>query len=180
MSDKEQSDLPPQSVAQESHSQERAVGEQASAPAIPQVDSIPEERGIATSEEQRIIYGEVFAGPLPPPHMLQGYEEVLSGAADRIVRMAESQANHRQEQESRILTAATQLSKLGMFLGFCLALAILGVAGWLISIREWYSVLIGTFKIMVTLVSLFVLGRRPRSGAKNPPSPTEGDTTPAD
>ena len=114
--------------------------------------------------------------------MLQGYEEVLPGSADRIFQMAESQANHRQEQEARIPTVATQLSKLGMFLRFFLVLvlapAFLGAAVWLIIIGEWYSILLGTFEMVVILAGSFVLGRR-SIVAQNPPSPTDGDTAPA-
>lgn len=31
-----------------------------------------------------------FEGPLPPPHILEHYEAILDGAADRILKMAEN------------------------------------------------------------------------------------------
>ena len=37
----------------------------------------------------------VHSGPLPAPGMFQEYEKVLPGAADRIMAMAEKEANHR-------------------------------------------------------------------------------------
>ena len=36
-----------------------------------------------------------FSGPLPPPNVLSAYEDLLPGAADRIITMAEKQLEHR-------------------------------------------------------------------------------------
>ena len=35
-----------------------------------------------------------FSGPLPPPAMFRGYEEVLPGAANRILKLTEDEAQH--------------------------------------------------------------------------------------
>jgi uncharacterized membrane protein len=40
-----------------------------------------------------------FSGPLPPPALLQQYNLVFPGAAERIVAMAEREATHRQDIE---------------------------------------------------------------------------------
>ena len=40
-----------------------------------------------------------FSGPLPPPAVLQGYEDIVLGAANRILEMAERQSKHRQQLE---------------------------------------------------------------------------------
>ena len=54
-------------------------------------------------EQVRQVVAEVirseFSGPIPPPNIIKGYEEVLPGSADRILAMAEKQSNHRQEME---------------------------------------------------------------------------------
>jgi len=36
-----------------------------------------------------------FSGPPPPPAMSRGYEEVLPGSAERILRTAEKEQDHR-------------------------------------------------------------------------------------
>jgi uncharacterized membrane protein len=41
--------------------------------------------------------------------MLQGYEEVLPGAADRILRMAEDQAMHRQHLERTVVQSKRRI-----------------------------------------------------------------------
>lgn len=40
-------------------------------------------------ELHSIVQSAMYTGPLPPPKMLQQYEEVLPGMADRIMSMAE-------------------------------------------------------------------------------------------
>lgn len=40
-----------------------------------------------------------FTGPIPPPSLLRGYDEVCPGAASRIIEMAEKQEDHRMKME---------------------------------------------------------------------------------
>jgi len=46
-----------------------------------------------------------FSGPLPPPSLLSGYESSCPGAADRIIKMAEQEAEHRRVTETAIVKA---------------------------------------------------------------------------
>lgn len=53
-----------------------------------------------TAEEIKEELAEVratFVGPIPPPDILQGYDNILPGLADRIVSMAEAEGNHRRD-----------------------------------------------------------------------------------
>lgn len=34
-----------------------------------------------------------YSGPIPPPNIIKGYEQVLPGSADRILKMAEKQSS---------------------------------------------------------------------------------------
>ena len=43
------------------------------------------------------VRGSSFSGPIPPPNIIKGYEEILPGSADRIIAMAENQSKHRQK-----------------------------------------------------------------------------------
>jgi len=64
-----------------------------------------------------------FSGPLPPPEVLHGYESVLPGLADRVVKMAENQSAHRQRLESRVIWFDGVRSSLGLVFGLIIALA---------------------------------------------------------
>src|SRR3989344_6096073 len=64
-----------------------------------------------------------FSGPLPPPEILRGYESILPGLADRVVKMAENQSTHRQRLESRVIWFDGIRSSLGLVFGLIIALA---------------------------------------------------------
>lgn len=57
-------------------------------------------------------------GPLPRPEDFQAYERVLRGAADRILKMAENEATHRQGLESRALMGDLVKSMMGTILAY--------------------------------------------------------------
>ncbi|MBI5248155.1 MAG: DUF2335 domain-containing protein [Desulfomonile tiedjei] len=71
---------------------------------------------------------ERFKGPIPPPEILAKYDQVLPGAADRILAMAERQAIHRQSLEQTVIKSDKWHSFAGLVLGFVIAL-IFGVGG---------------------------------------------------
>lgn len=66
-----------------------------------------------------------FSGPIPPPNIIKGYEEILPGAADRIIRMAETQALHRQAMEKKMVESESRDSLLGIFFAFSLGIGCL-------------------------------------------------------
>lgn len=64
-----------------------------------------------------VIQGE-FSGPIPPPSIIEGYERVLPGSADRIITMAEKQSEHRQKMEEKMISAESRDSLLGVIFAF--------------------------------------------------------------
>lgn len=44
-----------------------------------------------------------FKGPLPPPQILQQYNDIVPGAAERILSMAEDMASHQRDIQSRAI-----------------------------------------------------------------------------
>ncbi len=119
----------------------------------------PEERPLPQlSVEER--HSIKYQAPLPPPAMLEHYERVLPGSADRILRMAEQQSAHRQELEARKLRSDIRNESLGQILAFTLALV--GLLGGLFLAYEGKS-LAGLTTFITTLVSLlglFIFGRK--------------------
>ena len=80
----------------------------------------------AEKEQVRQVVAEVirseFSGPIPPPSIIKGYEDVLPGSADRILTMAENQSKHRQDMERRIVIAESRDSLLGVLFAFLLGI----------------------------------------------------------
>jgi len=46
-----------------------------------------------------------FSGPMPPPELLERYELICPGSADRMLSMAEQEAEHRRTTEGKIVQA---------------------------------------------------------------------------
>ena len=82
-------------------------------------------------EVREVVLQAAFSGPLPPPAMFGEYDDVLPGAADRILAMAERQAAHRQEWEISALRSEQKDSTRGQWLGFLISLGALIAATYL-------------------------------------------------
>ena len=100
-----------------------------------------------------------FSGPMPPPAVLEGYERLVQGAAERILVMAESDAKHQQEIEFAALRAAEAEIKRGQLFGFVIGLTALGASMLALAMGSpaVAGVIGGT--TVVGLVSVFIIGR---------------------
>lgn len=65
-----------------------------------------------------LMHQELFVGPLPHPSTLQGYEQACKGAANRIIKMAESQSQHRQDIENKVISSNIKNERTAMWLAF--------------------------------------------------------------
>jgi uncharacterized membrane protein len=63
-----------------------------------------------------------FHGPIPHPALLKGYEEILPGAADRILRMAEEDLKHTHEIDTAIQRADEKEVRRGQIMAFLLVI----------------------------------------------------------
>ncbi len=65
---------------------------------------------------QAFVMG-LFQGPLPPPDLLDNYEQILPGAAERIFGLTETEQSHRVGWEDRALSGELKYSLTGLWLG---------------------------------------------------------------
>lgn len=79
-----------------------------------------------------VARASAFSGPLPPPEILNGYEKVCPGAADRVIKMAESQSKHRQSLEKSVVKSNIENEKTGMWMSLILTISIMGAGVYLI------------------------------------------------
>lgn len=75
---------------------------------------LPPERAV---ELREFVVQSYFAGPLPPPSLFKGYNEVLPGSAERIIAMTEKEQEHRHNWESAQLKGEISYNRLGLWLG---------------------------------------------------------------
>jgi uncharacterized membrane protein len=110
-------------------------------------------------EQVRHLVGRMFqacySGPLPPPDMLRGYNEIVPGSAERLIRSFEKEGEHRRSCERTFLglEGRGQIFALVIALAGITAAVILGIHG-----REWAAAaMVGGS--LGTVVTAFVLGR---------------------
>lgn len=75
--------------------------------ATPPVAGAPRPSREGEPEATKVVKKTVesyYSGPIPTPRMIQAWEEVLPGSADRILKLAEDEATHRREQERTALS----------------------------------------------------------------------------
>lgn len=146
----------------------------AARPVTPQPQLMPH-------QAQAIFAQKFHQGPLPPQEEFAGYERVLTGASDRILTMAERQAEHRQQIELETLRAdnaardrqitvedsrirGTLLNeRIGQILGFAIAAGCLGGAIWGI-VHGSSPVVIGLFLGLPIASVIKAFLPKPRNG----------------
>lgn len=102
------------------------------------------------------------SGPLPPPEILENYERVVPGSAERILVMAENQSAHRQKLESRYLSAETRNSLLGIIFALLLGITGLSISELCIYAGQgWPGAALGG-ATLVSLVGTFIYGTQQR------------------
>lgn len=100
-----------------------------------------------------------FSGPLPPPEVMGLYEQLIPGAAERLLTAFENQQNHRHSLENRVVDAGVRRSWAGLWCALAVALAGIAVAGLaVIYAQQWAASVIGG-GTLVGLVTVFVTGR---------------------
>ena len=67
-----------------------------------------------------------WSGPIPPPEVLEKYNQILPGMAQRILAMAEKQSDHRQKVEVAVIKSDIVKSYLGMI--FATIIVLFGMA----------------------------------------------------
>lgn len=101
-----------------------------------------------------------FSGPLPPPKILEQYERVLPGSAERILKMAEKEQGHRHSVEKTETDGIFGLQRRGQLFGFLIAISAFLIGGILVYLgHDWVGgILMGA--TVVSLVTVFVVGSR--------------------
>jgi len=141
---------------------------------IPEV-KIPEElvpviKDLPKKKQQEIVKAIVsvsikkqlssFKGPLPPPEVISGYNDVVRNGGERIFSMAENQSNHRIKLEDFVIREELKLSGRGQIFGFIIGLIGLGLATGLALLgHETLAGIFGTSTIL-GMVTVFVIGKK--------------------
>lgn len=74
----------------------------------------PEQRKVKSA----VQVSETYSGPLPPPEALAKYDQVVPGAAERILQMAEKEMQHRHENEKHLAKSVTRTAIVSIIFAF--------------------------------------------------------------
>ena len=131
-----------------------------SQPRTPQTSQPP---GLRTVE----THVETFSGPIPNPALLKEYENILPGSAERIIRMAEQQAAHRQLLERTVIIGDSKRANRGLWVGGVIAFAFLVGAVFLIyNGHDWAGATLGTVDV-ASIVGVFIYGTISRKSERS-------------
>jgi uncharacterized membrane protein len=100
-----------------------------------------------------------WSGPLPHPEALERYNQIVPSAAERIIKMAETQHDHRIKIEKNVVDSNIAAQRLGTILGFIVAMtAILGGI-FLVYVGKEATGIASIVTALVGLVGVFVYGK---------------------
>ena len=106
-----------------------------------------------------------FHGPIPHPEILKGYNDVIPDAAERILKMAENQAIHRQDVEKEVVSSGIRNETLGLVMAFLIVVGTIGSGIFLIFANKGLLGLSSVIAAIVGAASIFIIGKN--KGNKN-------------
>jgi len=115
------------------------------------VESPPSE-GPSPDRQGSPVAAAAFQGPIPPPSILRGYDEIIPDGAERIMTMAEDEQDHRHDLEKRQIG----LFERGQWFAFILGLVTVGGGTYLLAtdhdLTGFGALLIGLGSIVSSLL----------------------------
>ncbi len=81
------------------------------------------------SSKGLITHQQHYRGPIPQPSDLQQYENIKIGFAERIVKMAEQEATHRQKIDNKIINSERFFNVFGQLTAVCMGFSVIALYG---------------------------------------------------
>jgi uncharacterized membrane protein len=101
----------------------------------------------------------MFSGPLPPPEILARFNEIITNGADRIMSMAEKQAEHRIAQEALVIRGNVRAQFMGLISAVIITVGTIALGGYLIYVGREIGGLGALIAALASLVGVFRYGR---------------------
>jgi len=111
------------------------------------------------NNKNSLVASAQWIGPLPPPGALDQYEKVIPGAAERILSMAEGEAEHQKYMEKSAMHLQHKENRRGQYFGILTVILSFGttIACAYLGATAAAGIIGGA--TVVGLVTVFVTGR---------------------
>lgn len=95
--------------------------------------------------QQIQVQQEHYSGPLPQPEALAKYDQIVPGAAERILRMAEKEMEHRHDVDVSATKHAVRVTYLGIIFAFIAVLILSGAV--IFALHKGYDTVAGAIAV---------------------------------
>jgi len=95
-------------------------------------------------------------GPLPPAAEFEHYEQVLPGTANRILSMAEKEAEHRHKLEIKAADANVKIEIRGQYFAFITILLALAAVVACVALKQPFAAITPIIVALAGLTSVFL------------------------
>jgi len=133
-----------------------------------------DQQGQQAEEGSLVAMQAEFRGPLPPPEVLQRYEEIHPGTAERVLQQFERETQHRHAIEQKIVDGQLELQRaeipafrLGQVFAFIIAVVGLLASAYCVSTapsagHAWAGAGIAGISL-ASLTGVFIYGRKAKA-----------------
>ena len=121
-------------------------------------NALPSEAGREASPLSHVTAVSIrWKAPLPPPALLEQYDQVVPGLAQEIAEEARAEASHLREHEDRALKASIRYHAHGQWMALAVVMAIVGLAALALWVdAKWVAGI--AVSIVAGLAARFILG----------------------
>lgn len=106
-----------------------------------------------------------WKAPLPPPSILEEYNNAVPNGAERIFSMVERQTRHAMEIEAATVESDNKLAQRGQLIGLVVVVLSLALAGYMAHLGATAIAAAVAGLDLVGLVAVFIYGSRRRRNA---------------
>ncbi len=112
---------------------------------------------VSTTSVQQL---EIRQSPLPHPEIIEQYDRVLPGSAERLMRLVEQEAEHRRALEAQQLHSEMMETRIGQWMAFLIGVFTIAAGAYTaLHGAELPGALIGSGGV-IGLTAVFIYGRK--------------------
>ena len=124
--------------------------------AKPKAEVIEQEAHISEEKVKTLSLSTTYQGPLPPPSIMRGYDDICPGAARMILDEFQANSQHIRDMESMSRKQELQFMKRGQIMAFVFGVALFGIIVWTIALGQFLLAGVGVVTALVSVITAFL------------------------